>query len=551
MNKKGLFSIVLIIVLASGLGAVTQTEAARLPRHLFETGNGDGYADVVIGVPGEDWTSSDEGVVHVLYANGSGIPTSEAGDLWREGSDGLSGTMEMWDAFGTAVATGDFNGDYYTDLAIGVPGQSVGGNANAGAVYVIYASPYGLTSTGNEVWTQDDLFSQAEPNDAFGQELVVGDFNGDGYDDLAVGVPLEDVYVNPVDAVDAGSVNVIYGSATGLGSYNQFFSEYTLGTNQETGDQFGYALAAGDFDNDGYDDLAIGIPFEDFNALGSSVDDIGSVQIVFGSANWLITNDSQVLFQGANGLGNVAEENDHFGRSLVAGYFNGDDYCDLAVGVPSEERGSYTNSGAVHVLYASASAFRPPHSDWLWDRYDMDVAGEIQDNAFFGRVLAAGDFDGDGVDDLAIGTPHDDVGTEADAGSVHVMYGGSSNGLSDWDDRVWYQGAYIDCAAEANDQFGWSLATGDIDNDGYDDLVIGTPYENITVSATPYADAGMVQVFYGGDWGIPQNPRFQNLHQGVGNIHSIVEADDRFGSAVAVLDVTPRMIYLPLVLRNT
>jgi hypothetical protein len=449
------------------------------------------------------------------------------------------------------VATGDFNGDYHTDLAIGIPGQSVGGNANAGAVHVIYASPDGLTSTGDTVFTQDDLFATAEPNDAFGQEMVVGDFNGDGYDDLAVGVPSEDCQIAANHFIDAGAVNVIYGSAAGLGSYNQLFDEYDFITSCEENDQFGSALAAGDFDNDGYDDLAVGVPFEDFNALGSSVDDIGSVRIIFGTSGYLNDNDdSQVLFQGENGLGNLAEENDHFGRSLAAGYFNGDEYCDLAVGVPSEERGSYTDSGAVHVLYASASAFDPLLSDWLWDRYDTDVAGEVQDYAFFGRVLAAGDFDGDGVDDLAIGTPYDDVGGNADAGSVHVMYGGSSNGLSDRNDRVWYQGSYINTAPETNDRFGWSLVAGDVDNDGYEDLVIGTPYEHITAGETTYADAGMVQVFYGDDLRIPQNPRFQNLHQGVGSIPSIVEANDRFGAAVAILHVTPRRIHLPLILRG-
>ena len=548
MKKRGCFTMALLLLaLMIGLGPVQRTRAVDAFRPLLETGNEDGHADLVVGVPGEDWTSSDEGVVHIMYANGSGIPTGDAGDLWREGDNGLSGTMEMWDGFGTAVATGDFNGDYYTDLAIGIPGQSVGGNANAGAVHVVYASPDGLASAGNTVFTQDDLFATAEPNDAFGQEMVVGDFNGDGYDDLAVGVPSEDCQIAANHFIDAGAVNVIYGSATGLGSYNQLFDEYDFITKCEEGDQFGSALAAGDFDNDGYDDLAVGIPFEDFNALGSSVDDIGSVRIIFGTGSYLNDDDdSQVLFQGQGGLENVAEENDHFGRSLAAGYFNGDEYCDLAVGVPSEERGSYTDSGAVHVLYASASAFDPPLSDWLWDRYDTDVAGEIQDYAFFGRVLAAGDFDGDGIDDLAIGTPYDDVGGNADAGSVHVMYGGFSGGLSDWSDRVWYQGSYISTAVEANDRFGWSLAAGDVDSDGYDDLVIGTPYEHIG----SVADAGMVQVFYGDDWGIPQNPRFQNLHQGVGSIPSIVEADDRFGSAVAVLHVTPRRVYVPLILRD-
>ena len=533
--------VVLILIL---MGSLSRPVWAAEPfRPLLGTGNDDDHADLVIGAPGEDWSSTtDAGIIHVLYADGSGIPT-QSGDLWRQGSGGIPGTVEMWDAFGTALAAGDFNGDGYTDLVVGATGQSVNGKANAGIIQILYAAPDGLTSEGNAVITQDDLYAEAEVNDAFGQEMAVGDFNADGYDDLAVGVPLENVYIHPDDVVDAGAVNVLYGSVTGLGTNdNQFFSEHDLGTSAETSDQFGAALVACDFDGDGYADLAIGVPGEDFG-----YDDIGSVQIVFGSADRLIVNDSQVLFQGLNGLENAAEEGDRFGWSLAAGYFNGDGYCDLAVGVPGEEPGThYTNSGAVHVLYASASAFAPPHRDWLWSRYDTDVAGEIQDNAFFGRVLAAGDFNGDGLDDLAIGTPYDNVSGNADAGSVHVMYGGASNGLSDWDDRVWYQGGFINTAVETNDRFGWSLATGDVDDDGYDDLVIGTPYEHIG----SVADAGMVQVFYGDSGGIPQEPRYQNFHQDTDTLQNTVESDDRFGAAIVLLHAAPRRVYLPLVMKT-
>lgn len=514
---------------------------AAAPSSPYLEGDIDGgpRAGLAIGTPGED---DDAGVVHALYADRDGIP-NQVGERWWQGTGGIPGTRAMWDSFGTALASGDFNGDGYADLAIGVTGESVNGHANAGMVQIIYAAADGLTASGNAVFTQDDLHATAEVNDAFGQVLAVGDFNADGYDDLAVGVPLEDVQVAADHAIDAGSVNVIYGSAVGLrADYNRLLDEHILGTSHEAGDQFGAALAACDFDGDGYDDLAIGVPGEDF----STIEDVGSVQIVFGSADRLVTTDSQVLFQGLGGLENAAEAGDRFGSSLAAGVFDGDGYCDLAVGVPSEERGiDYTNFGAVHVLYGSDAGFAPPSDDWLWSRHDVDVAGEIQDYAYFGRVLAAGDFDGDGLDDLAIGTPYDDVGDEEDAGSVHVMYGGSE-GLSDSGDRVWYQGGYVSCAAEENDRFGWALATGDVDGDGYDDLVIGTPYEHIGT----VADAGMVQVFYGGSWGIPQEPRYDNVHQNKGSIAGSAEPEDRFGAAVAVLEAGPRKIYLPLIVRG-
>jgi hypothetical protein len=87
------------------------------------------------------------------------------------------------------------------------------------------------------------------------------------------------------------------------------------------------------------------------------------------------------------------------------------------------------------------------------------------------------------------------------------MYGGNSSGLSDGDDRVWYQGSYFNTLPETNDRFGYTLAAGDVDGDGYDDLVIGTPYEHIGSTG----DAGMVQIFYGASFGIPAQPRYQNF----------------------------------------
>ena len=94
-----------------------------------------------------------------------------------------------------AARAQDFNGDGFADLAIGVPGESVGSVTGAGAVNVIYGSSIGLTATGNQFWTQDKLGigNSAEPFDRFGDSLAWGDFNGDGFSDLAIGVPYEDV----------------------------------------------------------------------------------------------------------------------------------------------------------------------------------------------------------------------------------------------------------------------------------------------------------------------------------------------------------------------
>ena len=125
----------------------------------------------------------------------------------------LAGTPEAHDFFGTAVAAGDFNGDGYRDLAIGVPGQEVGtviGTEGAGSVHVVYGTAAGLTSDGDQYWTQDSdgIAGAAETNDLFGEALAAGDFNGDGFDDLVIGVRWEDIGT----VEEAGAVHVIYGS---------------------------------------------------------------------------------------------------------------------------------------------------------------------------------------------------------------------------------------------------------------------------------------------------------------------------------------------------
>ena len=185
---------------------------------------------------------------------------------------------------GSSVAAGDFNNDGFTDLAIGVPNEAIGSIAVAGAVNVIYGSGAGLTAAGNQMWHQNrpGIGGTSEADDRLGSSLAAGDFDADGFDDLAIGVPNEDIGTR----AGAGAVNVLYGSASGLtASGDQVWHQNTGGINggSEAGDQFGSSLASGDFDNDGFDDVAIGVPGESIGAIAGA----GAVNVIYGSASGL------------------------------------------------------------------------------------------------------------------------------------------------------------------------------------------------------------------------------------------------------------------------
>jgi hypothetical protein len=209
--------------------------------------NNDLYDDLAIGVPGEG-NSYDlfHGAVHIIF----GWP----GGLYALGSRYIDKAVLGFDNdlsayFGTALASSDINRDGYADLAIGAP-YDVHGTVDGGIVYVLYGEKY-LTSPYNferVIQGVNDIVDSVESEDRFGYRLAMADFNGDLYGDLAVGVPREDP--GDPEITDAGAVNVIYGTGSGLtGDNNQIWYQGFNGLQgtAETGDLFGLSLAATPF----------------------------------------------------------------------------------------------------------------------------------------------------------------------------------------------------------------------------------------------------------------------------------------------------------------
>src|SRR6476659_10003993 len=260
--------------------------------------NGDGFGDLAVGIPMEDTPAgtSDSGAVVIIYGSRNGLtstdPTVPAAQFWSQNSDGISGTSESGDRFGTSLAAGEFNGDEYSDLAIGVPGEDItadgSANVSAGRVVIIYGSPAGLAASGPNMVRASQSF------------------------DL--------LHANPEPLLD-------------------FSVEYLVAA----GANLGQSLAWGDFDGDGFGDLAMGAPRMDikYNVFLTffPTEEAGAVWVLFGSANGL-KFDRQKLFHADNHafpIENVDTTGWHYGASLISGDYDGNGASDLAIGAPDQD----------------------------------------------------------------------------------------------------------------------------------------------------------------------------------------------------------------------
>ena len=445
------------------------------------------------------------------------------------------------DYFGWAVAAGDFDGDGRDDLAVGAPGNDCDFVVwDCGVVQVRFGAANGAWSPPVVLDPELQPLDPAVQNEEYGAALAAGDFNGDGHDDLVVGVPNNRALGSPVGNFD-GAVQVHYGgppSPEGI----QLVAEHVLRAElggfpaPASGDHYahlGIAVAVGDFNADGHDDVAIGDSLYSFAGSRPSAGQAGRVFVAHGHLGGLVPYEGFAIEQGLHDVADVPEDGELFGRALAAGDFNGDGYDDLAIGVVRED-----DVGAVQVVYGSVGSLVVVNAGGTPDPFffgHIDLGIAPRTGSRFGAALAAGDFNHDGFDDLVVGAPdYDNPGGPADIGLVSVVYG-TPLGLSTGSTHLWQGLLHGPGHDTAGDRFGSALAAGDFDGDGVDDLAIGADGDDHNI-----ADAGGVTVLRGRP-GVPLGgaarllyPFSFNLHRGM--IRDHLSSPGRYGFALAAAD---------------
>jgi hypothetical protein len=310
--------------------------------------DGDGYSDLAVYADANSGDAYSAGGVGVLYGSASGLSTDRRQWIDQE-TPGVPGTSESGDSFGSALVAADFTGDGRSDLAIGVPQESIGDVDTAGDVVVVPGSATGLTGTGATAWSQNTtgVPGTSEHPDQFGWALAAGDVNHDGHADLAVAAIGESI-----GTVEAGDVTLLLGSATGVtATGSTAWDEDTSGVPGSThdGDEFGFALAFGDFNGDGYADLAVGVPGSEVNSMAYA----GAVTVLPGTRNGLTATGSISLSQSTTGVPGASEFDDTFGSALVT--LPVGTYAALVAGVPGEDAGTTQDNGSVYQFPGSTA----------------------------------------------------------------------------------------------------------------------------------------------------------------------------------------------------
>lgn len=440
--------------------------------------DGDGYDEVIVAA-----SESFGGVLSKVYIVRGGPDAHYRGtiDLLAGGVDQviLGGAID--DNLGCSMATGDVNGDQIDDLLICASAADFGTRIQAGIAYLIYGGPSFFASATRDLsdpaaeWDVrfggPESYGDMGGRNAFGgldaHGAAIGRLNSDGYGDVVLGVHLTDD--GTISA--AGRVYVVMGQAFASGTTVQLaapqgFNILIYGAGED--DQLGDYVLTGDLTGDGIDELILPNRNHSQALFGTE----GAVHVFRGTDTWtkythLSTTPAPITLLGYR-------EYDELGDAAAVGDFNHDGIPDLASAAPGAELGAHTTQRGDGFIYGllGSTAYQTGTFviDYATATPDFLLVGEPEEN--LGQQTSAGDFNGDGYDDIAAAEWF--AGPQTN-GAVEVLFGrdftGNPTFTANVDTDVRFLGA-------PQDRIGFSLSVGDVDSNGVDEVLFGTPFNN-------------------------------------------------------------------------
>jgi hypothetical protein len=377
--------------------------------------DGDGVAELAVGAQHDDDGEANQGAVWILFLNSDG--TVKAQQKISETEGGFSGTLDTYDYFGvSAAALGDLDGDGVVDLVVGARGDDDGGSA-CGAIWVLYLNSDGTVKSHQKISSVEGGFTGTlDSIDYFGYSVIsMGDLDGDGVVDLAVGAICDDD-----GGTNKGAVWILFLNSDGTVKTHQKISETQGGFTGilSISERFGSSVSPlGDLDNDGVSELAVGALWDDDGGVNR-----GAVWIIFLNNDGTVKSQ-QKISDTEGGFTGLLDNEDWFGDSTASlGDLDGDGVTDLAVGARKDDDGGPygTDRGAVWILFlnndGTVKSYKKISST------EGNFAGSLDEFDYFGNYATSlGDLNGDGVTDLAVGAFWDDDGG-LDRGAVWMLF---------------------------------------------------------------------------------------------------------------------------------